>query len=170
MNKLLNKIGISAERMEQLGYYLIGRVKEDARDGKFQNNTSGYSYTPKYAKLKARGMKSVKDGKNYAKYMGVSINTDVSKVNMNLTQQTLRAMRITDKKENYVEFGWLSEKHKTGEDILKILETNQLRGYDLLGLTKENEDKMTKWMADNFEIKLNNIQIKVNFTNGTIRS
>lgn len=146
----------------KIGNMIKLRIREDALNGVFQNNTSGHAYRSKqYVKYKLNGMrrftKNTKIGfkkakqvasdiqtrtpiREGAKLKGMgnrSVNTDVSKVNMTLTGDTHKGMKVTKHSENIIEVSW------NANDYGKI-KGNEMLGRVLVGLNDKNEELVVK--------------------------
>lgn len=149
-------------------------IYQDALKGTMQNGTSGHRYSLDYAKRKANYMRrftkgeplyhSIKTRKGlYFKNPKTSkgkrpnlltgtqiVNNKVAFVNMELTGQTFRNLI---KSPQALGDGEGIKISYDGIDAGKVL-GNQDRGYDILGMRKENQDFTFKRILDEFDEKL----------------
>jgi len=162
-------IKLDAPFWKQLGEFLSNKIRLDASEGKFQNDRSGFRYSPQYAKYKANGMRRVtftnrgrsvkgsrlkkangrftQGNKRTGGTRGSISSTNVAFVNMELTGQTLRGLRYRESTQNSVTIGY------NPNDGMKILGNKNKHGYDILGLSTENQALTRDMISD--EIKEN---------------
>lgn len=133
-----------SKRWKRIGTLAAQWIGEDARKGIFQNNTSGYKYSEQYAKYKANNMRRFTDNKRLKNYYATSISsTDTSKVNMTLTGQTLKGLKVRTIENNGVTLGY------EPADAKKII-GNRVHGYDIVGLNSANIDKVKDELVKGF--------------------
>jgi len=148
---LRNVIQITKTQLEKIGQYFVGKIRADALDGKMQNNTANHSYSPAYAKLKAKGMttqrrqpkgeqpkkkrksKKPPKEKRMEQYKSLPLNRDTSKVNLTLTGKMLKSLDVIKSKTTYnsVTLGY-------GQDQSGKVLGNKAKGYDVTQLSDEN--------------------------------
>lgn len=164
----------------RIGNLIKLKIREDALNGVFQNNTANHAYRSKqYMKYKQNNMRrlgydlTIKDvrktlghekviistynfgrgdivagnrmtkkgrkieNKKLKGYDNRSVNTDISKVNMTLTGDTHKGMKVTKHSENVIEISWASQ------DYGKI-KGNEMLGRVLVGLNDKNEELVVK--------------------------
>jgi hypothetical protein len=113
------------------------RIMSDARhDGVFQDGTRGHSYKSKtYKEYKARHMDAKTLTRKIKPYDGVAVISNETRfVNATLTGKLLDSIKYKPDRDGYGGvIYWELEHHKKLEGL-------QDRGYDLIGLTKENRD------------------------------
>jgi len=120
-------------------------ITDDSINGIMQDGMRDLQYiSEQYKKYKANGMRAFGRGKKKAvagkrlnDYQGVSIiNTDISKVNMQLTGQTLKGLTNNIKPHDDGMGVTISYDLKDADKIFG----NQDRGRNIVGLRKENQD------------------------------
>ena len=160
--KLSEVAKIDSKTFQRLGIIARQLIVSDAGKGNFQGKPSGpFSYSTKGAKVgwrtinekkvyidsyknyKSRGMTIPNYGK-LTKFQGVQVNTDVSKVNMKLTGETLRRISVKAIKDGF----------KLVFARGQIVEGNAKRNYTLNDLTSKNRDKLTKFLSEKLGQKL----------------
>ena len=137
-------------------------IVSDAGRGKFQGKPSGpFKYSTKgskvgwrtigkkkvfidsYKNLKSRGMSIPNYGK-LPKFTGITVNTDVSKVNMKLTGETLRRIAVSA----------LTNGFKLAFAKGQIVEGNAKRNYTLNDLSSKNMDKVVEFIGQKLDRNL----------------
>jgi hypothetical protein len=131
-------------------------IVSDAGKGKFQGKPSGpFSYSNKganigwrkikgknvfldsYKNFKSRGM-TIPDYGKLPKFQGIQVNTDVSKVNMKLTGETLRRISVKLIKDGF----------KLVFAKGQIVEGNAKRNYTLNDLSSKNQDRLANFVGN----------------------
>ena len=141
----------------KVGSWAVNQIRSDAQQGIFQTDEPvKKTYSKDYAELKENRMQTkvgtIKSGKNKGKakfekikqFKGVSIvSTNTSFVDMTVTGQTLRGLKITETMPNGVQVAF------NIRDLWKIV-GNQKPGLNrrLVGLNKKNMNKLAE-MTDN---------------------
>ena len=148
-------------------------IVSDAGQGKFQGKPSGpFPYSNKgagvgwrkikgknvfidsYKNFKSRGMTIPNYGK-LTKFKGIQLNTDVSKVNMKLTGETLRRISVKLIKDGF----------KLVFAKGQVVEGNAKRNYTLNDLSSKNQDKLANFVGNILGKKLKlYIQKETNIT------
>ena len=136
----------------KVGSWAVNQIRSDAQQGIFQTDEPvKTTYSKQYAELKANRMQT--QGKNakgktkpekVSSLKGVSIvSTNTTFVDMTLTGQTLRGLKITETTPNGVQVAF------NIRDLWKIV-GNQKPGLNrrLVGLNKKNMNKLAE-MTDN---------------------
>jgi len=156
----------------KVGSWAVNQIRADAQQGIFQTDEPvKKTYSLDYAELKEQRMQkkvgTIKSGKNKGKtkfekikqYKGVSIvSTNTSFVDMTLTGQTLRGLKITETMPNGVQVSF------NIRDLWKIV-GNQKPGLNrrLVGLNKKNMKRLQ-------ELFINEVatQVAKNFVGKTV--
>jgi len=144
---------------EEIGGKIKFRIKDDARLGKFQNNTKGHHYLSRqYMKYKSNNFRSLRNtGQRLKAFKGRSIESNnTAYVDMIATGDTLNGLRPIAADKTSVTMSYLSK------DSMKIIGNRKL-GRDLVGLSKEN----IKWVKEKILEQIRKNLRDINF-NGQI--
>ena len=126
---------------EKVGGLIPAWVYADCKIGLMQNNGKNYHYkSEQYKKYKANGMKRLTTGKTkggrLSSLKGISIDsTNTSFVDMILTGRTVKSLKPKTSDEVSVTMAYPPDK-------AGIVLGNKRRGYNIVGLNKQNIKKV----------------------------
>jgi hypothetical protein len=140
MNKILN---FSKNILIPVGEKLARKVRTDAFNGIFQNETKNQSYkSSQYAKYKAnsmqkfgRGKAKVGAGEKLKGFYAKSTNTESSFVNLHLTNKMMQSLSANQTKTTNNKLVISFEP----EETMKVI-GNRDKGYDVTTLNNENQE------------------------------
>lgn len=155
MSKARNVIDLPKSLWNRIGAYAVGRIREDASSGIFQNDKKNLNYkSESYERYKQNSMERFGIGPNKVRagtklgspyvtkkgvdkkfknsFQGIGTDTETSFVNMKLKGETLRRISWKAGADS------VTLKYANGE----IVQGNSKRGYELYDLRQQNVDKI----------------------------
>ena len=122
-----------AREMKIIAQDAIQLIQTDAmRNGKFQNDRSGFGYSDQYKKYKNNSMKGFKTGRKLKSYKSSKApDTTTTFVNMRLSGSTFDGMLASGKKNTAI-----ISYTKNGD----VVQWNKDLGYDIFDLRNKNKE------------------------------
>ena len=158
-------IKLTKEQWMRIGGWVAEDVRDDFKDGKFQNDTKNHSYrSEQYKDYKSRAFgKKTGCGRLKQYYSKAIDSTNTAYVDMTATGDLNKSLRPIKATETSVTMEFKSDDPRTADKI----RGGQALGRDVMGLSRENQRKVAGYIKKEMDEKIRksttNIKVNIKF-------